>query len=66
MAQPVRHTQHVADECRADAAATAIGGDGHWTEKQSRLAGAAHDIPESGSTDNAFAVHCDEGEARGR
>ena len=66
MAKPARCSKRMADERSPDPATATIGVDGHWTEKQSRLAGAAHNIPESGSTDNAFAVRCHEGEALGR
>ena len=53
---PARHAERAADQRRANSAVAAIGGDGDRAKQQSRLTGAADNVPKPGRADDALAI----------
>src|SRR5262245_32611911 len=66
MAAPTGRGKRVTYECAADPAVAAIPGYGDRPQKQSALAGTAHDVPEPGGADDSFALRRDESKLVGR
>ena len=66
MTLSARHAECAAHERRANPAVTAIGGDSDRAKQQSRLTGAADDVPKPGCADDALAIGRNESEAFGR
>src|SRR5262249_13407147 len=63
---PACRAERTAHERRADPAVAAVGSDGDRAKQQGRLAGAADDVPKRGRSDDALAVHGNEGKSFGR
>ena len=66
MTTATRGSERVPYKRGADASVAAIAGDGHRSEKQTGLAGTAHDIPKPGRANDPLAIGCDEGEVARR
>src|SRR5262245_66283929 len=66
MRSEARRVQRMTHEGGPDTAVAAIACNGHRSEKQSGLAGAANDVPAAGRADNSLAVRRHEGEVVGR
>jgi hypothetical protein len=66
MPAAARRGKRMTHERGADTAVAPIACNGHRSEKQSGLTGAANDMPAAGRADNSLAVRRHEGEVVGR